>query len=130
MSLAVVGETSVLQCSFGTTPSPLIVLPDRTVMAEGMLMGNILDFIPLANIEPFGLCRSKQNPAVKAAIKASAGTVQTAPCVPATVTPWVSEALTVMVMGAPAIDQTAMLMCTWAGIIRIVEPGNFTVMVP
>ena len=54
MTLAVVGETSLIQCSFGLTLSPLIVLPDRTVMAEGMLMGNISDFIPLANIEPLG----------------------------------------------------------------------------
>ena len=43
MSFAVVGETSLIECCFGTAPTPLTVLPDRTVMAEGMLMGNITD---------------------------------------------------------------------------------------
>jgi len=130
MSLAVVGVTSLIQCSFGLAPSPLIVLPDRTVMAEGMLMGNILDFIPLANIEPFGECISLANPVVAAATALAAGVLQPQPCIPATVTPWVSEALNVLVMGAPAIDQTAILLCTWAGVIHVLEPGQVTVMVP
>ncbi len=130
MTLAVVGETSLIQCSFGLTPSPLIVLPDRTVMAEGMLMGNISDFVPLANIESFGECISLANPEVEAATAAAGGVLTPMPCIPATVTPWVSEALTVHVMGFPAIDQTAFLMCTWAGVIHILEPGQATVMVP
>ena len=130
MSLAVVGEASLIQCIFGLTPSPLIVLPDRTVMAEGLLMGNISDFIPLANIEPFGECISLANPVVATATALAGGVLQPQPCIPVTVAPWVSEALTVMVMGFPAIDQTAILMCTWAGVIHIDEPGNLTVMVP
>ena len=130
MSLAVVGEASLIQCIFGLTPSPLIVLPDRTVRAEGLLMGNISDFIPLANIEPFGECISLANPVVATATALAGGVLQPQPCIPVTVAPWVSEALTVMVMGFPAIDQTAILMCTWAGVIHIDEPGNLTVMVP
>jgi len=124
MSLAVVGEASLIKCSFGTIPTPLIVLPGRTVVAEMMLMGNITDMAPLANIETFGLCSSPLNPEVDAAAGAPM------PCVPVPITPWVSSALTVLVQGSPAIDKTAFLMCTWAGVITIEEPGNVTVMVP
>ncbi len=130
MTLAVVGTTSLLQCSFGLAPTPLVVLPDRTVMAEGMLMGNISDMVPLANIMPFGECISLANPVVSAATIAAAGVLTPQPCIPATVSPWVSEAVNVMVQGPPALDQTSILMCTWAGVIHVDEPGNFTVMVP
>jgi hypothetical protein len=130
MSLAVVGETSLIQCSFGLAPTPLTVLPDRTVKAEGMLMGNISDIVPLVNIHPFGECISLANPEVAAATAADFGILTPMPCVPVTVDPWASEALTVHVQGFPAIDQTAILMCAWAGVIHIDEPGNTTVMVP
>lgn len=123
MSLAVVGTTSEIKCSFGTIPTPLVVF-GRTVMAEGMLMGNITDCVPLFNILPFGMCSAPTNPAVIAADGAPV------PCLPVTTSPWVSEAVTVLVEGRPAIDQTATLMCDWLGIITIMEPGNFTVMVP
>jgi hypothetical protein len=130
MSLAVVGETSLLQCSFGLSPSPLVVLPDRTIVAESMLMGNISDMIPFANIEPFGLCISLANPQVAAATAAAFGVLVPMPCEPITIDPWVSEAVNVLVETMPAIDQTALLMCLWAGVITIEEPGSFTVMVP
>lgn len=131
MSFAVVGETSFIKCSFGMIPTPLLILPGtRTVMAEGMFMGNITDIIPLVNIESFGLCVSLLNPAVAAATAAAGGVLVPMPCVPVTVAPWLSMALTVLVEDRPAIDQTAFTLCTWAGIITIIEPGNFTVLVP
>jgi len=130
MTLAVVGVTSAIQCAFGLAPSPLIVLPDRTVMAEVMLMGNITDMIPIANIEPFAECISLTNPMVLMATIAASGILQPQPCIPVIVDPWVSEALDVLVEGPPAIDQTAIIMCIWAGVIHVDEPGNFTVMVP
>lgn len=124
MSFAVVGLTSVIRCSFGMIPTPFIVTPERTVMAELMLMGNITDVAPLKNIIPFGLCTSPLNPAVIAAM----GTPM--PCVPVPVTPWLSLALPVLVQGAPALDKSSILICSWAGVITVMEPGNFTVMVP
>lgn len=130
MTLAVVGEVSLIQCSFGLAPTPLIVLPDRTVLAEAMLMGNISDMVPFANIESFGECISLANPQVAAATAAAFGVLVPMPCEPATVDPWTSEALSVLVSVMPALDQTAILMCTWAGVIMVEEPGNFTVMVP
>ena len=130
MTLAVVGGTSLIQCSFGLVPTPLVVLPDRTVLAEGMLMGNISDIVPFANIEPFGECISLANPEVLAATIAAAGILTPMPCIPITPDPWLSESLNVLVGGLPALDQTAIVMCIWAGVIHVVEPGNFTIMVP
>ena len=126
MSLAVVGETSLIQCIFGVSPTPLTVLPDRTVMAEGMLMGNITDFIPLANIMTFDECISLANPEVLAATIAADGVLTPMPCIPVTIDPWISEALDVIVTEGPALDQTATVMCLWAGVIHVDEAGNFT----
>jgi len=130
MTLAVVGETSLIKCDFGLVPTPLTVLPDRTVTAEVMLMGNISDMMPMANIMTFGECISMVNPEVLAATIAAFGVLTPMPCIPITVEPWLSEALDVTVEGPPALDQTAMVMCIWAGPIMVLEPGNFTVMVP
>jgi hypothetical protein len=130
MTLAVVGELSLIQCPFGVTPTPLNVLPDRTVFAEIMLMGNITDMIPLINIMTFVECTSVANPEVEAATVAAEGVLTPMPCVPVIVDPWISEAITVMVTEGPALDQTSLIMCTWAGVIFVDEPGNFTVMVP
>lgn len=130
MTLAVVGEVSAIQCLFGAMPTPLIVLPDRTITAEFMLMGNISDMIPFVNIETFGECVSLANPQVIIATAAAMGVLTPMPCEPIVVDPWVSEAMNVFVEIMPAIDSTAVVMCIWAGAIHIDEPGNATVEVP
>jgi hypothetical protein len=117
MSLAVVGETSLIKCTAGAMPTPLMVLPDRTVIAEFMLMGNITDMIPVVNIVPFGTCT------ILAAVGDPA-------CTPIPVTPWISPAVTVLVQGMPALDKSSVLQCLVGGTITVVEPGNVTVMVP
>ena len=130
MSLAVVGEGSLIKCHHGLTPSPLTVLPDRTVTAEGMLIGNITDMVSLVNIHSFGMCSTIANPEVKAATAAAEGVLTPVPCIPVIVDPWLTEAFDVIVQGSPALDESSTIMCTWRGSIHIEEPGNFTVMVP
>jgi len=111
MTLAVVGETSLIQCLFGLVPTPLMVLPDRTIMAEGMLMGNITDIIPLINIVTFGECISLANPEVASATAAALGVLVPMPCVPVIVDPWITLAIDVIVTEGPALDQTSIVMC-------------------
>lgn len=130
MTLAVVGEISLIQCLFGASPTPLVVLPDRTITAEFMLMGNITDMIPFVNIITFVECVSLANPQVIIATAAAMGVLTPMPCEPIVVDPWVSEALDVFVEVMPALDQTSLVMCIWAGVIHVDEPGNLTVMVP
>ncbi len=129
MALNVVGMASLLSCSFGIAPDMLIVLPDTNVVIEGMLAGNMMDNIPFANIPGFILCTSLLNPEVDAATAAAFGVLIPMPCTPMTFEPWITEDVNVMITGMPAIDQTSILMCDYAGVITVDEPGNFTVVV-
>lgn len=128
MAFNVVGMTSVLSCSFGTVPDTLIVLPDGNVVIEGMLAGNMFDVIPFMNIPGFVMCISLGNPEVDAATIAAGGVLTPMPCTPMTLEPWITEDVTVMFTDQPAIDQTSILMCDYAGVIIVDEPGNFSVL--
>jgi hypothetical protein len=107
-----------------------VVLPINRVMTDNVPDANIMDHIPLVNIMPFGMCMSPSNPVVAAATAAALGVLTPMPCVPATPAPWVPGAPTVMLGDMPTLDNTSTLMCTWAGVITFVDPGEFTVMVP
>lgn len=127
MGLAVaMGAT--LQCSFGAAPSTLVVPPASRVMT-GTPTANILDFKPMANIPPFGMCMSMANPTVAAATAAALGVLTPMPCVPVT-TPWVPGAPTVLVGPAPGLNNSSKCMCAWGGVIQILAPGQFTTQVP
>lgn len=128
MAFNVVGMTSLLSCSFGTVPDTLIVLPDGNVVLEGMLAGNMLDIIPFANIPGFVMCISLGNPEVDAATIAAMGVLTPMPCTPMTFEPWITEDVTVLFTDQPALDQTSLLICDFAGLIIVDEPGNFSVL--
>ena len=121
---------AMLQCSFGAAPSSLIVLPQNKTMAGGPPAANIMDNKPMVNVLPFGMCSSPSNPTVAAATAAALGVLTPMPCVPVLPAPWVPGAPTVLLAGMPALDNNSKLMCAWAGVIQIVNPGQTTVMVP
>ena len=119
-----------MMCTFGVAPSTLVVLPTNMVMTDEMPDANIMDYIPMVNIMPFGVCISPSNPMVAAATAAAMGVLTPMPCIPVTVSPWVPGAPTVMLAMMPTLDNTSTLMCMWGGVISFVTPGEFTVMVP
>ena len=121
---------ALLQCTMGMIPSNLTVLPVNRVNTAEQPDANIMDYIPLVNIMPFGMCMSPANPEVAAATAAAFGVLTPMPCIPVTTSPWVPGAPTVLLAGSPTLDSTSTLMCMWAGVIEIVEPGEFTVSVP
>jgi len=121
---------AMLQCSFGAAPSSLVVLPANRVTAGGPPAANIMDNKPLVNILPFGVCSSPTNPTVATATTAAAGVLTPMPCLPVTAAPWIVGAPTVLVGPFPALDNQSKLMCNWGGVIQVVTPGEFTVMVP
>src|SRR5579871_207765 len=121
---------AMMMCTMGMAPSSLVVLPTNMVMTDEMPDANIMDNIPLVNIMPFGMCMSPANPMVAAATAAAMGVLTPMPCIPMTVAPWVPGAPTVMLADMPTLDNTSTLMCMWAGVISIVDPGEMTVMVP
>jgi len=125
--LVTMGAT--IQCSFGVAPSSLIVLPANKVLTS-VPAANIMDSKPFVNIPPFGMCTSIANPAVAAATAAALGVLTPMPCTPVTPAPWVPGCPTVLVGEMPALDNNSKCMCTFGGVISVVNPGNFQVQTP
>jgi len=121
---------AMLQCSFGAAPSSMAVLPMNMVMTSNVPAANIMDHIPMVNIMPFGTCSSIANPMVAAATAAALGVLTPMPCIPATTSPWVPGAPTVLLANQPALDDTSQLMCMWAGVIQVKSPGQQTHQIP
>ncbi|MBK8175373.1 MAG: DUF4280 domain-containing protein [Rhodospirillales bacterium] len=121
---------ATLACSMGAAPSALAVLPVNRTMAGGPPAATIMDYAPMVNILPFGVCTSLANPQVAAATAAALGVLTPQPCIPATAAPWVPGAATVLIGSMPALDNSCTLMCLWAGVIQVTAPGQATVMIP
>lgn len=125
----------MLQCSFGTAPSSLVVTPEKRVMTTTPA-ANIMDHVPGKNIVTFGMCNTQSNPAVAAATSAATTaalgvyTPTPAPCVPATASPWIPGAPTVLIANQPALNDTSTLNCIWGGVITIKSPGQTSVDIP
>ncbi|EUB75072.1 Protein of unknown function DUF4280 [Pseudomonas sp. GM41(2012)] len=122
--------TATLQCSFGAAPAVLNVLPVNRTLTGGMPAANIMDHIPLVNVMPFGTCMSMANPMVAAATAAALGVLTPMPCIPATASPWLPGAPTVLLGNMPALDANSILMCNWAGVIKIAMPGQMQMLIP
>lgn len=118
-----------MMCSFGAAPSTLVVLPENRTLT-GTPAANIMDFKPIVNVPPFGMCSSLANPTVAAATTAALGVLTPMPCVPLTTSPWVPGAPTVLIGNMPALDSNSKLICNWGGVIQITNPGQTTVEVP
>ena len=128
MGMSVCGG-AMLQCSFGAAPGSLVVTPqNKTVTA--MPIANIMDYKPMANVMPFGMCQSLGNPQVAAATAAALGVLTPMPCQPNTVTPWTPGSPTVLIANFPALNDASILNCLWGGVIQITNPGKTTIQVP
>ena len=119
-----------LMCTMGVAPSSLMVLPQNKTMADNKPAANIMDHKPFVNIMPFGMCTSPANPAVAAATAAALGVLTPMPCTPVTPGPWIPGSATVMIANVPALNNSCKCMCSFAGVISIVNPGCTDVMVP
>ena len=75
-------------CSFGMTPSALMVTPENRVLSKGLPVATIMDFVPMKNILPFGMCQTLSNPQVAAATAAAFGVLTPIPCLPVVTAPW------------------------------------------
>lgn len=110
-------------CAFGAAPSPFIVTPENRTLAEGKPAATIMDFIPMKNIQPFGMCSSPANPTVAAATAAAFGVLTPMPCIPVIPAPWAPGSPTVLIGNKPALNSDCKAMCTWGGVIQITNPG-------
>ena len=120
---------AMMKCAMGAAPATFSATP-KMVMTGNQPAGNIMDFVPMMNIPPFGTCMSIANPTVAAATAAALGVLTPMPCIPMTVAPWAPGAPTVLVAGMPALNNSSTLNCMWAGVITFIMPGQFTEMIP
>jgi hypothetical protein len=121
---------ALLQCSFGAAPSSLVVLPINKMQSSHQFAANIMDHVPMVNIQPFGMCSCPANPAVASATTAAAGVLTPMPCIPATTAPWAPGSPTVMLANQPVLNNTSTLLCTYGGVIAVNMPGQTTEIVP
>lgn len=119
---------ATMMCSFGVAPASLVVLPTTTVLS-GPPTANNTAFAPVVNIPTFGACSSLSNPTVASATSAALGVLTPMPCVPVTTAPWPPGPTKTINGGTPAVDQTCTQMCTWGGVITVLNPGQVTVVV-
>lgn len=117
----VVIQGSLLKCSFGNVPTPLMVLPDKKVNAM-MPVAVKTDHIPLLNILPFGMCSNPANPMVVAATAAALGVLTPMPCIPCTLQDWSEPCKKVKVRGTEAITMDSKLQCVYGGNIQVTAP--------
>lgn len=118
---------ALAQCSFGTVPAPVNVLPDKRVLGCSRPVMTILDNKPLVNLSPFGMCSNPANPAVAAATAAALGVLTPMPCLPAAAGPWSPGCTKLLIGGAPAVDRDCKLFCAYGGMISFTIAGQFTI---
>ncbi|MGB6297047.1 MAG: DUF4280 domain-containing protein [Rivularia sp. (in: cyanobacteria)] len=103
---------AVLICSFGKTPSSLIVIPKGTpTIVGGKPAATIMDYAPIVNIPTFGICTSPINPTKPT-------------CVPVIPSPWIPGSPLFSIHNAPALNDTCKCICSWGGVIQIMQSGQ------
>jgi len=118
---------AMCQCTMGVAPSSLVVLPTNKCNGTSVPSANIMDYIPMTNIMPFGMCQSPSNPTVASATAAAMGVLTPMPCIPATVAPWTPGAAKTQIANMPALTDSSTCMCMWGGTISITNPGQQTI---
>jgi len=111
----------------GVAPSSLVVLPTNKTDGCAVPKANIMDYIPMMNIMPFGMCQSPSNPTVATATAAALGVLTPMPCIPATVAPWSPGATKTTVANQPALIKSDTCSCMWGGTISITDAGQQTI---
>ena len=129
MSQTVINNASIM-CTFGAAPATLMVLPVKMINNEGQPQATIMDYKPMVNILPFGMCMSIANPTVASATAAALGVLTPMPCIPNTVAPWVVGSPTVVLKKEPALTNSSTCNCMWAGVISISYAGTMKTSVP
>jgi len=118
-----------IKCSFGAAPSSLMVLPVNMTTATFMPVATTMDYVPMLNILPFGVCNSLANPTVASATAAALGVLTPMPCIPVVVAPWTPGSTNTTLTKKPALTDSSQCMCMWGGAITISSPGQSVISV-
>lgn len=119
-------NNATLACTMAMPPgtSTFVVLPVAFVDSDSQPVATIMDNKPMANIPPFGMCKSQLNPATAAATSAALGTPTPGPCTPIIPAPWAPGSATVAVGNMPALTSSSSCMCTAGGKISVKSAGQ------
>lgn len=118
-----VANGAKLKCGEGLAPSMLTVLPLNMADGGGVPAATIMDYVPMLNIAPFGMCKAQANPQVAAATSAAAGVLTPMPCMPVLPSPWSPGSSLVTVAGQKALTADSTCSCAWTGSISITDPA-------
>jgi Domain of unknown function (DUF4280) len=113
-----------LTCSEGMSPSTLTVLPASRAAADEQPAATVMDWKPMVNIAPFGMCKAQANPQVAAATAAAMGTLTPVPCMPVVSAPWSPGASVVRVDDQQALTDASRCSCAWTGSIEVTDPAT------
>lgn len=122
-----VSQGTILKCSFGSVPTPLMVLPDKRVKVM-FPAATKKDCVPLVNVLPFGMCSNPANPMVAAATAAAFGVLTPVPCMPCIAGTWSGTCKKVKIKGEEAVKADSGLKCAFGGSIQVAVPSQVKVL--
>ena len=114
---------AMLKCTFGMAPSSLMVTVPLRPMIQNKPKATIMDFAPMVNVMPFGMCQCMSNPTVASATAAAMGVLTPMPCIPVIVAPWAPGGKE-FIGNVPALLDNCNLMCAYGGNISVASPGH------
>ena len=117
---------AALRCSQGSSSSTLTVLPSVQIEGDDVPMATVMDFVPLLNVAPCGMCRSPSNPQVASATAAAQRVLTPMPCLPVLTSPWSPGSPDVTLNEFAALTKDAQVACAWGGTLEITNPGTTT----
>ena len=117
---------AIAQCPFGVAPTPLNFLPTPVMGAAGPI-GSCSDCAPFMNVSPFGVCSSLLNPITAAQTAAALGVLTPGACIPTPAGMWIPTNPMVMTSAGFALTSDSMLICSYGGVIKIISPMQFSV---
>jgi len=112
-----------LRCAQGLSPSKLVLPPGRAT-ASNKPVATVMDFRPMANIPPFGMCQALANPQVAAATAAAQGALTPQPCIPVVTAPGSPGSTAASTGGQKLLTADSTCHCQWTGVISISDPGT------
>ncbi len=118
-----VANGAKLKCSEGLSPSSLTVLPVNGTSGDEQPAATVMDFQPMVNIAPFGMCKTQANPQVASATAAAQGVLTPMPCVPVTTSPWSPGSSVVTIQEKKVLTADSKCNCAWSGSIEITDPA-------
>jgi Domain of unknown function (DUF4280) len=119
--LVVHGAT--LKCNQGSSTSSYTVMPG-IADAKDKSVATVMDFVPMGNIAPFGMCKTQSNPQVAAATAAAQGVLTPQPCIPVVTSPWSPGSSVSTIDGKKALTDDSKCNCQWSGEISITDAGT------